>query len=139
MVLIWIQLFKQIKTFICELLKENVVIQLIIDLKMHCSPSNHDQRTKHTHTNTHLALIQLFRLDNVGSFRGLANDTFIVLYCCFMVMRCHQCQWHCLWQYYGEPYTFKPSLSSILLDDSTTTFGIPTLSSFQYLYIFGGV
>ncbi len=89
MVLIWMQLFKQIKTFICEFLKENLVIQLIVDFKMRYSSSDHDKKTKHTYTNTHLAPTQFLHLNNVGSFHGLTNDILIVFYYCFMVMRCH--------------------------------------------------
>jgi len=48
MVLIWMQLLKQIKTFIFQLLKENFVVRLIIDLKMHYSSNGHDIKTKHT-------------------------------------------------------------------------------------------
>jgi hypothetical protein len=75
MILIWLQLFEQIMTFICQLLKENLVIQLITNLKMQYSSSGHDQRTKHIHTNTHHAPTQLLDFNNVGSFHGLANDT----------------------------------------------------------------
>jgi hypothetical protein len=73
------QLFKQIKTCICQLLKENLVIQLITNLKMHYSSSDHEQITKHTQTQTHLALTHFFHFNNVGSLHGLANDTPIVL------------------------------------------------------------
>jgi hypothetical protein len=45
---------------------------------MHYSSNGHDQRTRHTETNTHLALTHLFHFNNVGSFQGLANDTPIV-------------------------------------------------------------
>jgi hypothetical protein len=78
MVLFWLQLFKQIITFIFQLLKENLMIWLITNLKMHKLSNGHDQKTKHTH-NTHLAPTRLFHFNNVGSFQGLANDTPIVL------------------------------------------------------------
>ncbi len=51
MVFIWMQLFTQIKTFVCQLLKENLVIQLITNLKIHYSSSGHDQITTYLETN----------------------------------------------------------------------------------------
>ncbi len=89
MVLIWMHLFKEIKTFIYQLLKENFVIWLITNLKMHYSSSGHDERTKHTHTNTHPTPTQLLHFNNVGSFHGLANGTLIILNDFFMVLICH--------------------------------------------------
>jgi hypothetical protein len=68
------QLFKQIIIFICQLLKENLVIQLMIDLKMHYFSSDHDQITEHTQRNTHHALAHLFHFNNFGSFHDLANE-----------------------------------------------------------------